>query len=105
MWVTGLSEKSIGHLTMRQIQIEMRKSVTALRETQVDARQMRELWLKETAMKNTMANGDVHAQKVLKRMLRKIHTQSMNSKLSKVTHGEQVGLDYIEIPKGEWFYS
>ena len=29
----------------------------------------------------------------------------MNSKLNKVTHGEQVGLDYIKIPKREWIYS
>ena len=52
-------------------------------------------------MKNEMANGDMDAQKVLKTMIRKIHTQSMNSKLNRVTHGERAGLDYIEIPKGE----
>ena len=95
----------MSQLTMSQIRIEMRKAVTTLREIQMDARRMRELWLEEIAMKNAMANGDMNAQKVLKTMLRKIHTQSMNSKLNKVTHGEQVGLDYIEIPKGEWFYS
>ena len=47
-----------------------------------------------------MANGDMDAQKVLKTILRKIHTQLMNSKLNKVTHGERVGIGYIEIPKG-----
>ena len=74
MWVTRQSEKSISQLTMRQIRIEMRKPVTALREIQMDARQMRELWLEEIAMKNAMTNGDMDAQKVLKTMLRKIHT-------------------------------
>ena len=83
----------------------MRKAVTTLREIQMDARRMRELWLEEIAMKNAITNGDMDAQKVLKTMIKKIHTQSMNSKLNKVTHGERVGLDYIEIPKGEWFYS
>ena len=105
MWVTGQLEKSISQLTMHQIRIKMRRAVTTLRETQRDARRIRELWLEEIAMKNAMANGDMDAQKVPKTMPRKINTQSMNSKLNKVTHGEQVGLDYIEIPKVEWFYS
>ena len=45
MWVTGKLEKSISKLTMRQISIEMRKAVNTLREIQMDARRMRELWL------------------------------------------------------------
>ena len=60
---------------MRQIRIEMRKAVAILREIQMDARQMRELWLEELAMKNEIANGDMNAQKVLKTMLRKVNTQ------------------------------
>ena len=38
-------------------------------------------------------------------MLRKMHTQEMDAKLNRITNGEWVGLDYIEIPKGEWFVS
>ena len=41
----------------------MRKAVTTLREIQMDARQMRELWLEEIAMKNAMDNGDMDAKK------------------------------------------
>ena len=51
MWVTGQSENSISQLTMHQIRIEMRKAVTTLRKIQMDARQMRELWLEEIAIK------------------------------------------------------
>ena len=54
--ITGLSEKSIGHLTMYQIRIEMRKAVAMLREIQMDAKRMRKLWLDELAMKNSIAN-------------------------------------------------
>ena len=105
LWVTGQTEKSISQLTMHEIRIEMMKAVATLKETQMDVRRMRELWLEEISIKNAMANGYMDAQKVLKTMIRKIHMQSMNSKLNMVTHGERAGLDHIEIPKGEWFYS
>ena len=88
MWVTGQTERSISQLTISEIRIEMRKAVSTLKETQMDARRMRELWLEEMAIKNAMANGDMDAQKVLKTMIRKIHMQSMNSKINMVTHGE-----------------
>ena len=57
------------------------------------------------AIKNAIADGDMDAQKVLKTMLRKMHTQAMDAKLNRMTNGERVGLDYIEIPKGKWFMS
>ena len=34
-----------------------------------------------------------------------MHTQAMDAKLNRITNGEWVGLDYIKIPKGEWFVS
>ena len=34
-----------------------------------------------------------------------MHTQEMDAKLNRRTNGERVGLDYIEVPKGEWFVS
>ena len=55
------------------------------------------------AMKNAIANGDQDAQKSLKTMFRKIHTQEMNPKLNIITNGEWGGLDFIEVPKWEWF--
>ena len=57
------------------------------------------------AVKNALADGDMDAQKVLKTMLRKMHTQAMDAKLNRITNGGRVGLDYIEVPKGEWFMS
>ena len=57
------------------------------------------------AIKNAIADGDMDAQKVLKTMLRKMHTQAMDAKLNRITNGERVVLDYIEISKGEWFMS
>ena len=66
---------------------------------------MRELWLEEMAMKNAIENGYQDAQKILKTMLRKIHNKAMNEELNRIKNGEQSGLDFIEIPKGEWFNS
>ena len=34
-----------------------------------------------------------------------MHTQALDAKLNRITNGERMGLDYIEVPKGEWFYS
>ena len=45
------------------------------------------------AIKNSIADGYMDAQKVLKTMFRKMHTQAMDAKLSRITNGEQVGLD------------
>ena len=56
-------------------------------------------------MKNAIESGDQVAQKVLKTMLRKVSTKTMNDKMNKITHGERSGIDDIEIPRGEWFKS
>ena len=66
---------------------------------------MRELWIEEMAMRNAIESGDQDAQKLLKTMLRKIHTQAMNAKLNRIANEELIGIDFIDIPKGEWFKS
>ena len=48
---------------------------------------MRELWIEEMAIKNAFEDGDPNAQKILKTMLHKMHTQSMNAKLNRITQG------------------
>ena len=76
--ITGLSEKEISNLTVKQIRIELRRAVMALKEIQVEARRLRELWLEEMAMKKAINNGDQDAQRVLKTILRKMSTKAMN---------------------------
>ena len=61
---------------------------------------MRELWLEEMDIRNAIECGDQDAQKILKMMLRKSHTQEMNAKLNRITNGERSWLVFIEIPKG-----
>ena len=56
-------------------------------------------------MKNAIDNGDQDAQRVLKTMLKKMSTKAMNDKMNRINHVERGGLDYIEVPKGEWFKS
>ena len=56
------------------------------------------------AMENSIAEGNPDDQKIFKTMLRKMHTKSMHNKLNSITKGDRSGLDYIEVPKGEWFY-
>ena len=56
-------------------------------------------------MKNAIENGCQDAQRVLKTMLRKMSMKAMNDKLNRINNGDRGGLDYIEVPKGEWFES
>ena len=92
-------------MSLHAIRIKLRKVVMILRERQQESVKLREQWLEEMAIKNAVADGDMDAQKILKTMLRKMHTQAMDSKLNRITNGERTGLDYIEVPKGEWFIS
>ena len=101
----GMSEMEVARMTTAEIRQQLRELVTTLKEVQRDAVKLREQWLEEMAMRNALAYGDADSQKLLKTMLRKIHTQAMDSKINRITNGERVGLDYIEIHKGEWFLS
>ena len=105
IYITGLSEEEVAKLTVKQIIIEHRKAVMTLKEIQREERRLRELWLEEMAMKKAIGNGDQDAQRVMKAMLRKMSTNAMNDKLNRINHGDRGGLDYIEVPKGEWFKS
>ena len=87
------------------IRLKLGEVVMDLKEIQRESVKLREQWLEEMAIKNEIADGDTDSQKILKTMLRKIHTQAIDDKLKSITNGEKVGLDYIEIPKGEWFVS
>ena len=101
----GISEKNMITMSLHAIRIKLREVVMILRERQRESVKLREQWLEEMAIKNAVADGDVDAQKILKTMLRKMHTQAMDSKLNRITNGERMGLDYIEVPKGECFMS
>ena len=103
--LTEYSEQALATLTLQQIRIELRGAVMALKEIQKEARRMRELWLEEMAMRNAIEDGNQDAQRVLKTMLKKMSTKAMNEKLNRINHGDRGGLDFIEVPKGEWFTS
>ena len=92
-------------MTIYAIRVKLREVVMTLREIQRELVKLREQWLEEMAIKNAIADGDMDSQKVSKTMLMKMHTQEMDAKLNRITNGERVGLDYIEIPKEEWFVS
>ena len=57
------------------------------------------------AMRNAIEDGNQDAQRVLKTMLKKMSTKAMHEKLNRINHGDRGGLDFIEVPKGEWFTS
>ena len=86
--IIGTSEKEVAMMSMQAIRIKLREVVMTLRERQRESVKLREQWLEEMAIKNALAGGDMDAQKVLKMMLWKMHTQAMYSKLNRITNGE-----------------
>ena len=78
--IIGSCEKDVAMMSMHAIRMKLREVVMTLREQQRESVKLREKWLEEMAIKNAIADGDMDAQKVLKTMLRKIHTQAMYAK-------------------------
>ena len=78
---------------------------TKLKETQKVATQFRAQWLESVARHKAVAEGQEDSSKVLSQMVTKPHTQQMHQKLSGIMKGAHGGLDYIEVPTAEWYYS
>jgi hypothetical protein len=88
IWLIGISEKEVARMTTSEIRQQLREVVMTLNESQRDAIKLREQWLEETDVRNALADGDTDSQKILKTMLRKMNTQTMNAKLNRITNGE-----------------
>ena len=78
---------------MQAIRIKLCEVVMTLRERHRESVKLREQWLEEMEINNSIADGDMDAQKVLKTMLWKMHNQEMDAKLNRMKNGERVGLD------------
>ena len=83
----GYSEKEIATMTIHSIRLKLREVVMTLRERQRESVKLREQWLEEMAIKNAIADGDMDSQKVLKTMIRKMHTQAMDAKINRIMYG------------------
>ena len=55
----GISEKEMVTMSMHVIRIKLREVVMTLRERQRESVKLREQWLKEMAIKNAVADGDM----------------------------------------------
>ena len=85
----GMSEKYVAIMTTTEMRQQLWKVVMTLKEVQRDSIKLREQWLEEMAISNLLAHGDTDSQKIMKAMLRKMHTQAMNAKLNRITNGER----------------
>lgn len=75
-----------------------------LRIAQSNSKQLRMQWLKGVA-RTKQAEDDLQAAKEINNMIRQMHTAALHQKLTRITKGSREGLDYIEIPTSEWYYS
>ena len=77
-----------------------------LKQCQKEAVELRSKWLEGVARVKASDKNDKNAAQVLKTMIKNLHDKRMHAKLTRITNkGQRHGLDFIEIPTGEWYYS
>jgi hypothetical protein len=61
-------------------------------------------WLAGAA-RTKAAEDNEKAEREIQNMIKQMHIISMHQKLTRITKGSRGGLDYIEVPTGEWYYA
>ncbi|KAL7523469.1 hypothetical protein ACHAWF_003332, partial [Thalassiosira exigua] len=91
--------------TIRKLQRYVTESWTHLKACRAKDRDLRGKWLGSLARYKASEEDDKEASKILKEMVRNLHDRQMHQKLTHMVKGAHVGLDYIEVPTAEWYYS
>ena len=92
-------------MTLGQTHKAVQAAWSSLRECQQQAGELRAKWLENSAKYKADVEGDLDAGKVLQTMVRNLRERSMHKKLTRIAKGARSGLDFIEVPTGEWYYS
>jgi hypothetical protein len=91
-------------LTIPKIHSKISKARQIQRQTQDHAKELRIQWLAGAARTKAAEDND-KAEREIQNMIKQMHIVSMHQKLTRITKGSRGGLDYIEVPTGEWYYS
>ena len=92
-------------MTIREAMSAVQQAWVNLKEHQKHATELRSKWLKSVARQKAAIYGDTNAQKTLQNMLRQLHDSQMHRKLTYITKGAHSGLNYIDKPTSDWYYS
>jgi hypothetical protein len=90
------------NLKFSQIHAKISEARKEQRLAQRQSKELRLQWL-EGAARMKAADDDEKAQKEILRMIKHMHLVSMHQKLTRIIKGSRTGLDYVEVPTGEWY--
>ena len=77
----------------------------ALWSVQTEATEKRIEWLEKNAQDIARASGEPDWVKIMKEMARLARERGVNRRMTAAIKGSRAGLDRIEIPDHEWYYS
>jgi hypothetical protein len=92
-------------LSRPQLRKKVRESVERLRKVQYEASEHRQQWLERNSQDIARAAGEPDWKLHMEKMLSQEKTREVNRKLTALVKGAHQGLNLIEVPVGEWFYS
>jgi hypothetical protein len=92
-------------LSRSQLRKKVRAAVEELREVQYAASEHRQQWLERNSQDVARAAGEPDWKLHMEKMLAQERTREVNRKLTAIVKGAHEGLNMIEVPMGEWFYS
>ena len=84
---------------------EVRRRRSELWDCQKDAELERDKWLQERAADRARAKDDPDWERKLRDMIRTARDRASNRKLTNISKGLRNGLDRIQVPIHDWFYS
>ena len=95
----------LNKLKIKQTNKDLRKAWKHLNDGKKHAAEARQKWLESVArIKSATSDKDDSANQ-LNIMLRNMEIKQMHRKLTLLTKGPRSGLDFIQIPTKEWYYS
>ncbi|KAL7546462.1 hypothetical protein ACHAWF_009794, partial [Thalassiosira exigua] len=76
-----------------------------LKECQREAQNLRSVWMSSLARYKASEDDDEEAARILRTIARNLRDRKMHQTLTHWIKGAHAGLEFIEIPTAEWYYS
>ena len=103
--LAGINTECLAVITKRQLRKRIRAARAELWDVQKNATAKRIEWLESNAQDIARAANEVDWKKKMTEMARLAKERGINRKMTNAIKGYHQGLDRIEVPKYNWFYS
>jgi len=101
----NISIKEVEGMNKREVRVMINETRRKLWTAQKQANANRVEWLEKNAQDIARAAGELDWRKKMKDMQRNAVERAVNRKLSMAIKGSHRGLDWIEVPRYDWYYS